>query len=107
MTEPTATPPERQPSSWSVLPYALFVPVLVVFTASALDVQEGSSLSNTLLFELLREPVLLVGVPVISLISFFLIRPLAGNKVGRWVAFLGCVLGFTMLVRMLLPRLME
>jgi len=38
-------------------------------------------------------------------ISFFVIRPFARRVLSRWVAFLACVVGFTVLIEMLLPKL--
>jgi len=110
MTDATSTPPSKPSSCMSVVPYALFVPVLVMMAASAWDVRQGTSLPRTLLAEVLADPfhpVIVCVIAVIAVISFFVIRPFASRATNRWVAFLACVLGFTILIESLLPKLAE
>jgi hypothetical protein len=89
----------------SAIPYALFVPILVVMAQSAWVVQ-GSNFRNTLLAEFFH-PVVLLGIVVVAVISFFVIRPFVDQAVSRWVAFLVCVIGLTILGEFLLPTLAE
>jgi hypothetical protein len=88
----------------SVVPYALFVPVLVVMAQSAWVVQGWDFRYNALLAHVYH-PVILGGMAVLGVISFFVIRPFARRTLSRWVAFLACVVGFTILIEMLLPKL--
>ena len=103
MTDSAPNPSDR---GISVVPYALFVPVLVVMAQSAWVVRGWNFRHNALLAQVFH-PVVLSGMAIIAVISFFVIRPFAGRTSGRWVAFLACVLGFTMLIESLLPKLAE
>jgi hypothetical protein len=94
----------REQGHVSVLPYALFVPVLVVMAQSAWVVQGWDFRYNALLAHVYH-PVILSGMAILAVISFFVIRPFASRVTSRWVAFLACVVGFTMLIEMLLPKL--
>ena|ERR1041385_4175830 len=103
MTEPTPNSPDEKAS---VVPYALFVPVLVVIAQSAWVVRGWNFRHNALLAQPFH-PVVLGGMAISALISFFVIRPFAKRAMSRWVAFLSCVLGFTILIESLLPHLAE
>ena len=103
MTEPA---PDSSNKKASVVPYALFVPVLVVMAQSAWVVRGWNFRHNALLAHVFH-PVVLGGMAIIALISFFVIRPFAQRATSRWVAFLVCVLGFTILIESLLPKLAE
>lgn len=87
----------------SVVPYALFVPVLVVMAQSAWVVQ-GYDFHHNALLAAVFHPIVLGGMAVIAVISSFVIRPFASRATSRWVAFLACVIGFTVLLEMLLPK---
>lgn len=100
-----ASEPNKLARKVSAVPYALFVPFLVVMAQSAWVVQ-GWNFRNTLLAEVFH-PFVLGGMVVIALISFFVIRPFACRATSRWVAFIACILGFTILVESLLPKLAE
>jgi hypothetical protein len=91
----------------SAVPYALFVPVLVVMAQSAWVVQGGWSFRHNAWLAGVFRPVSLGCMAVIAVISFFVIRPFASRATSRWVAFLACVLGFTTLIEMLSPKLAE
>src|SRR5512145_472669 len=93
--------PEKRPAS--VIPYAIFVPVLVVMAQSAWVVQHGSEFRHTLLAGVFS-PVAFGGMAVSAVISFFVIRPFARRVISRWIALLACVLAFTMLIESLLPH---
>jgi hypothetical protein len=103
MTEPDPGTPDKKVS---VIPYALVVPLLVVLAQSAWVVQGWNFRHNALLAQS-DEPVVLAGMVIIALISFFVIRPFADRTTSRWTAFLGCILGFTILVESFLPKLAE
>jgi len=94
----------REQGHVSVVPYALFVPLLVVMTQSAWVVHGGWDFYNALLAHA-YDPIMLGGMAVLAVISFFVIRPFARRVLSRWVAFLACVVGFTVLIEMLLPKL--
>jgi len=89
----------------SVIPYALFVPVLVVMAQSAWVVQEGWGFRYNALLGHAYHPIILGGMAVLGVISFFVIRPFASRVISRRVAFLACVVSFTILIEMLLPKL--
>jgi len=89
------------------MPYAVFVPVLVVMAHSAWMVHRGSRFRYTLLAGMLDEPIILLGMVVIGYISFFAIRPFVADAISRWIAFLLCIAGFTAVLRLLLPELAE
>ena len=103
MTEPAPDAPDRKVS---VVPYALFVPVFVVMAQSAWVVRGWNFRHNALLAQVFH-PVVLGGMAIIAVISFFIIRPFAGRATSRWIAFLACAVGFTILVESLLPKLAE
>jgi len=71
---------------------------------SAWVVQEGWGFYNALLAHGYH-PIILGGMAVLGVISFFVIRPFATRVISRWAAFLACVVGFTVLIEMLLPKL--
>jgi hypothetical protein len=71
---------------------------------SAWVVQEGWGFYNALLGHAYH-PIILGGMAVLGVISFFVIRPFATRVISRWAAFLACVVGFTVLIEMLLPKL--
>ena len=104
MTNPAGDSPGEEPVS--AVPYAVLVPVLVVMAQSAWVAARGWGLRNTLLAAAFH-PIVLSGMVVVVVISFFVIRPFAGRATGRWVALLACVLGFTALVEPLLPKISE
>jgi hypothetical protein len=99
--------PDRKPGLASAAPYALLVPVLVVMAHSVWMVESGSRFRWTLLAGVFDEPAILCCVAVIGFISLFVIRPFAGHATSRWIAFLLCVIGFTMVLRLFLPELAE
>jgi hypothetical protein len=72
---------------------------------SAWVVQEGWGFRYNALLAHAYHPVILGGMAILAVISFFVIRPFASRVSSRWVAFLACVLGFTTLLEMLLPKL--
>ena len=88
------------------MPYAIFVPILVVMAQSAWVVRGWNFRHNALLAQVFH-PVILGGMAIIAVISFFVIRPFASRTTSRWVAFLACVLGLTILIESLLPKLAE
>jgi hypothetical protein len=93
--------------SMSVVPYAILVPVLVVMAQSALVIFCGESFRSNALLAHMSHPVVLGGMTIMAIISFFVIRPFVNRATSRWVAFLSCVVGFTILVESLLPNLAE
>lgn len=85
--------------------YAIVVPILVVMSESAWTVQSWH-FRNTLLNNVFSFSGLVL-ITVVALISFFVIRPFAIGRTARTVAFLVCVLGFTVLLVLFLPKLAE
>lgn len=98
---------ESEDRKVSVVPYAVLVPLLVVMAQSAWVVQKGWSFRHNALLAGVLHPVVLGGMVVIGLVSFFVIRPFARRAGSRWVAFIGCVLGFTVVIESLMPKLAE
>ena len=88
------------------MPYAIFVPILVVMAQSAWVVRGWNFRHNALLAQVFH-PVVLGGMAIIAVISYFVIRPFASRTTSRWFTFLACVLGFTILIESLLPKLAE
>ena len=90
----------------SAIPYAVLVPILVVIAQSAWVVQGWNFRHNALLAGLFH-PVILGGMAVIAVISFFIIRPFVDRALSRWIAFLSCVAIFTITIELCLPKLAE
>ena len=101
MTDSTSDESRRPVSA---VPYAVFVPVLVVFAQSAWVVQGWDFRYNALLAGVFH-PIILCGMAIVALISYFMIRPFVGRASSRWVAFLSCVIVFTIVIELLLPKL--
>lgn len=104
MTEPAQSSPKRQ--HVSVVPYALVVPVLVVMAQSAWAVHDSDFRHNALLADVF-DPIILGGMAIVAVISYFAIRPFAGRAISRRAAFFACVLGFTVIAKVLLPEIAE
>lgn len=104
---PNSTPasPDRSRSSVSVVPYALFVPVLAVMAQSAW-IAQGWSLRNTLLWHVFH-PVILLSMTVVAFISYFVLRPFAGRQTARRVVFVVCVAVFAAVALFLTPGIAE
>jgi len=104
MSEPSDT----KHNSAAAIPYAILVPVLVVMAQSAwVQVTGGDFRLNGLLPEMFH-PICLIGMIVVAVISFFVIRPFVMRAIQRWIAFFLCVVGFTALIEFLLfPGLAE
>jgi len=105
MTDPIPTLPNKK--IISAVPYAVCVPVLVVMAQSAWGVVSGRGFRNHALLSDPFHPVVLGGMAIIAVISYFAIRPFTGRVESRWTVFLACILGFTILVGSLLPNLAE
>jgi hypothetical protein len=103
MSESEPTSPE--PRTPSVVPFALFVPVLVVMAQSAWVVTEGWSFTYNATLSMVFHPIILGGMTFIAVLSFFAIRSFAKRTTTRWAAFLACVIGFTAIAEILLPKL--
>ena len=103
MTKPAPNAPDKRISA---VPYAVCVPILVVMAQSAWVVR-GWNFSHNALLAMVFHPIVLGGMAIIAVVSFFVIRPFARHPASRWVAFLMCVLGFTILVELFLPKLAE
>jgi hypothetical protein len=88
------------------VPYAILVPALVVLAQSAWVVQGWNFRHNALLARIF-DPDVLGGMAIIAVISFFVIRPFAKRTNARRVAFLACIVGFTILAESLSPKLAE
>lgn len=104
MTNPAPQPPEKKKASAVVC--AFFVPIVVVMAQSAWVVQGWNFRHNALLANV-SDPIVLGGMAIVAVISFFAIRPFARRASSRLGAFLACVLIFTMLIELLLPHIAE
>ena len=93
MVEEPASPDKKQ-SSVSAIPYALFVPVLVVMAHDAESSLAGWSFRNNALIAGPFPPEILTIMCIIALVSYFAIRPFANRAASRWAAFLSCVVFF-------------
>ena len=96
--------PEERPSP-SAVPYALVVPVLVVMAHDVWVVHGYSFRYNALLAS--SDPLLLVGLAIMVVISYFIIRPAVDRPINRWIAVFTCAAGFTLMAYLLLPKLAE
>lgn len=91
----------------STLHSAILVPVLVVMAQSAWALVRGWSFRYNTLLSRLDEPIVVAGMVGIAVASFFIIRPFANRTGIRLIAFLACVVGFTTLLEVLLPKFAE
>jgi hypothetical protein len=104
MSVTTPIPLVQKSISVSTLPYALFVPILVIMAQSAWAVRYWDFRHHALLAGV-DNPVVLCGMVVVAVISFFVIRPFVRRPASRWIAFLSCVVGFTMVIEPLMPKI--
>ena|ERR1041385_3750010 len=107
MKDSTPGSPADSRPTVSALPYALLVPVLVVLIHDAHASMTGWSFRHNALVAQPMHPVILAGLGIIALISYFVIRPFRYRRMSRWVAFMVCVAAFSITVIALLPKLAE
>lgn len=93
--------------SIGALPYALLVPVLVVLVHDAEASLAGWDWRHNALLAGSFPPAFVVSSLIIGLISFFVIRPNVAQGIDRWVAFIGCVVFFSIAAIVFLPKLAE
>lgn len=90
---------------WALL-HGLLVSVLVIMAQSAWVASHGWSMRNTLLYSIVH-PLVLIGGAAVVVISILILRAFVRRPTGRWVAFVFCVVGFTVMSEFLMPKIAE